>query len=180
MDAEEIGTLISRCALGDRAAFGALYDETAPKLMGVCLRVLRDRAVAEEAMQDCFIKIWRHAERFQTGGVHPMGWMATIARNTAIDRARAGRAHEPIDRHAFALAAPGPGPEAAAIARSEATRIADCLAALPPERAEAVRGAYLDGRSYAELAEAADVPLNTMKTWLRRALITLRSCVGRP
>lgn len=177
MDGEEIGDLIARCALGDRAAFGALYDATAPRMMGISMRVLRDRATAEEAMQDSYLKIWRHAERFAPGGHHPMAWMGTIARNTAIDRLRARRPHEPLEPYVPILAAPGPDPEAAAVARSEAVRIAACLGALPPERARAVRGAYLEGASYAELAEAAGVPMGTMKSWLRRALIAMRACL---
>ena len=124
-----------------------------------------------------------------------MSWLITIARNHAIDRLRAQRAaggaalgsggrssrdeagDAPLDA-AASVADDTPGPEAAAIARSEAARIGLCLGELEPERAQAVRGAYLEGWSYQELAERADVPLNTMRTWLRRSLIKLRECLS--
>jgi RNA polymerase sigma-70 factor (ECF subfamily) len=174
-----IEELIARTALRDRDAFAALYDATSAKLFGICLRVLKTRAEAEECLQDVYLRIWNKADRYAVTGHSPMTWLITIARNIAVDRLRARRPGEVDMDEAGDLAAPGAGPEAAAIARSEARRIADCLDELPAERAGAVRAAYLDGAAYKDLAARYDVPLNTMRTWLRRSLMSLRECLAR-
>ncbi len=179
MDRDEIEALIARVAMGDRAAFEELYDRSSAKLLGVCLRVLSKRAAAEDAMQDTYVKIWNNADRYRANGLSPMTWLITIARNTSIDRLRARRAgHQNIDTPGLELAAPGPSPEDMAVAGSEAQKLVHCLGTLEPDRAEAVRGAYLDGDTYADLAERFQVPLNTMRTWLRRGLIALRECMS--
>ena len=177
--AQEIEDLISRVALRDRRAFSALYDNTSAKLFGVVLRVLNDRASAEDVVQDAYMKIWRHAGRYSANGMSPMTWMITIARNTAIDRIRKTRATVDLDGVAEHLTAPGPNPEQSAVAAGEAKRIATCLDQLAQDKGSAVRGAYLEGRSYADLAAAFNVPLNTMRTWLRRSLQTLQECMAK-
>ncbi|MGR3463298.1 sigma-70 family RNA polymerase sigma factor [Limimaricola sp.] len=179
----EIETMIGRVALGDRAAFGALYDATSAKLFGICLRVLDNRAEAEDALQEVFVKVWHNAGRYQVNGLSPMTWLITIARNHAIDRLRMRRKSERRaggDLDAVTeLADAAPGPEARAVAASENARIGHCLTELEPDRAAAVRGAYLAGESYADLAARFDVPLNTMRTWLRRSLMRLKECLTR-
>ena len=178
-DHAALEALIARIALRDRAAFAALYRATSAKLFGICLRVLGDRGRAEEALQEVFIKIWNRADRYRVTGHSPMTWLITVARNHAIDRLRAG-GPVTVDLDDVApMAAPGPTPEASAIAAGEARRIATCLGELPPDRADAVRGAYLEGRSYKDLADRHGVALNTMKTWLRRSLLTLKECLSR-
>lgn len=180
MDREEIERLIARVALKDRAAFEALYDRVSAKLFGVCLRVLNKRAAAEDAMQDTFVKIWNNADRYQANGLSPMTWLITIARNTAIDRLRARKkGHQDIDTPGMELVSPSPSPEQFAIAASEASKLTGCLETLDADRSAAIRGAYLDGQSYADLAEKFKVPLNTMRTWLRRGLISLRECMSQ-
>ncbi|WP_300032069.1 sigma-70 family RNA polymerase sigma factor [uncultured Roseobacter sp.] len=179
MTRKKIEKLIARTALRDRTAFNALYDATSGKLFAVCLRVLNDRGAAEDAMQDAFVKIWNNADRYKVNGLSPMTWLITIARNTAIDRLRARRSgHVDVDAVETVLIAPGPSPEQAAIAASEAKKLVKCLDGLDENKGEAVRGAYIDGQSYAELADRFDVPLNTMRTWLRRGLMALRECMS--
>ncbi len=179
MDKNEIERLIGRVAMKDRAAFEELYDRVSAKLFGVCLRVLTKRAAAEDAMQDTFVKIWNNADRYQVNGLSPMTWLITIARNTSIDRLRARRqGHQDIDTPGFELIAPGPNPEQALIAASETAKLTGCLETLDADRSAAIRGAYLDGYTYADLAERFNVPLNTMRTWLRRGLIALRECLS--
>lgn len=179
MDRTEIENLIARVALKDRAAFEKLYDRVSAKLFGVCLRILTKRAAAEDAMQDTFVKIWNNADRYQANGLSPMTWLITIARNTSIDRLRARRkGHMDVETPGLELAAPGPSPEQSAIAAGEAAKLSACLDSLEDSRGAAVRGAYLDGQSYADLAKRFDVPLNTMRTWLRRGLIALRECMS--
>lgn len=176
-DTAEIEHLIARTALGDRAAFGALYAATGPKLFGVVLRVLDNRADAEEVLQEVFVKVWHNAERYRANGLSPMTWLYTVARNSAIDRLRMRRPQAPLDE-AAELADLSPGPEAAAVASAQSARLRSCLEALDPDRAEAVRRAYLKGETYADLATRFGVPINTMRTWLRRSLLRLRECLG--
>lgn len=163
----------------DRAAFDLLYQRTSAKLFGICLRVLADRSEAEEALQEVFVKIWTKADRFAVSDLSPISWLAAVARNHAIDRARArGRKSVAIEE-AMEIADERPDPEAMAVAGSEGERIHGCLNELEKVRAAAVRGAYLKGESYAELAERHKVPLNTMRTWLRRSLMKLKECLQR-
>ncbi|MCU0912504.1 MAG: sigma-70 family RNA polymerase sigma factor [Rhodobacteraceae bacterium] len=174
---DDIEAWIARAALGDRAAFEALYAATSAKLYGLLIRILKDEAEAEDVLQDVYVKIWHNAGRYAANGMSPMTWLITIARNAGIDRLRARP--RPLAAESAEAPDPAPGPEAAAIAAGEARRIAACLAELEPDRAAAVRGAYLDGLSYEALARRHGVPLNTMRTWLRRSLLRLRECLSR-
>lgn len=174
----DIGDLIGRVALRDRAAFNTLYERTSAKLFGTVLRILKDRAEAEEALQDVYIKIWQRADRYQAGMASPISWLATIARNHALDMIRARRPVSDDLDVAVDLADGAPDPEQAAISGGERGLIENCLDQLPVDRAEAVRGAYLDGYSYEELAARYAVPLNTMRTWLRRSLMRLKQCLS--
>lgn len=178
MDTSEIETLISRAALGDRLAFSTLYDRTSGKLFGVCVRILKNRAAAEDALQDVFVKIWKNADRYQVTGQGPMPWLITIARNTSIDRIRASKPETDISTYAEVLPSAGLTPEQSAVAGSEAARLAACLDTLDEDRRNAITGAYLNGETYNQLSERFSVPLNTMRTWLRRGLISLRECMS--
>lgn len=173
-----IDDMIARVALGDRDAFRTLYARTSAKLFGVTLRILNDRSEAEDAVQDIFIKVWRRAGAYRPDTATPMTWLIAIARNAAIDRVRARKpAADGMDA-AEAMPDEAMTPEEAAINTGEGARIDHCLGQLQPGRATAVRAAYVEGESYAELAERFAVPLNTMRTWLRRSLIQLRECLG--
>ncbi|MBO6900538.1 MAG: sigma-70 family RNA polymerase sigma factor [Rhizobiaceae bacterium] len=179
MTPQDISKLIVRVSMRDRAAFDLLYRQTSAKLYGVCLRILNDRAEADEALQEVFVKIWTKADRFAVSDLSPISWLAAVARNHSIDRVRARRpAADDIDE-ALDVADPAPGPEAMAVASGERLAIDNCLDELEADRADAVRGAYLNGDSYAELADRYAVPLNTMRTWLRRSLLKLRECLER-
>jgi RNA polymerase sigma-70 factor (ECF subfamily) len=174
----EISELIARTALRDRAAFRTLYERTNAKLFGVSLRILRDRSEAEEALQEVYVKIWQRADRYQAGGYSPISWLVAIARNHALDILRARKPVSDDIDVALDIADKGPDPEQAAIDNAERSRIEDCLGTLEADRADAVRGAYLDGFSYEELSARYAVPLNTMRTWLRRSLLKLRECLS--
>ncbi|WP_284266955.1 sigma-70 family RNA polymerase sigma factor, partial [Roseicyclus amphidinii] len=91
-DQEHLEGLIARVAMGDRAAFSALYAATSAKLFGICLRILKDRSLAEEALQEVYVKLWHRADRYRVTGHSPMTWLITVARNHAIDRLRAAPA----------------------------------------------------------------------------------------
>lgn len=177
-DKDQIEALIAQVALGNKDAFSDLYDATSAKLLGVCLRVLKERAAAEDAMQDVYVKIWNKAGRYQVTGHSPMSWLITIARNTAIDRLRTRKPERDIDDYSDRIVAQSPTPEQSAVNASQAARIVRCLDTLEQDRRDAITGAYLDGDSYQTLAERFDVPLNTMRTWLRRGLASLRECMA--
>lgn len=176
--ADPIADLIGRLAAQDRRALRDLYDATAGKLFAVSYRILHDRAEAEDALQEVFTRIWLRANRFDRSRGRAMTWLIAIARNHAIDRLRARpEAPAAMDEAAQMVPDTSPGPEAQAVAGTEARRIGECIDTLEADRAAAVRGAYLDGMSYIELAERHGIPLNTVRTWLRRSLIKLRECM---
>ncbi|MDL2399113.1 sigma-70 family RNA polymerase sigma factor [Rhizobium mayense] len=179
MASEEIEALIGRVAMRDQKAFGTLYKKTSPKLYAVCLRILGNRTDAEEILQEVYVKIWQRAERFIASEGPAMPWLTTIARNQSIDAIRARKpVADEIDT-AYDLADTEPGPEEQAMVKGEGRRIDRCMEELEADRAQAVRSAYVEGLSYQELAEQYAVPLNTMRTWLRRSLIRLRECMDR-
>ncbi|MDF3074508.1 MAG: polymerase sigma factor, sigma-70 family [Alphaproteobacteria bacterium] len=179
MTSADITKLILRTAMKDRAAFDQLYRSTSAKLFGVCLRILNNRAEAEEALQEVFFKIWTKADRFAVSELSPITWLVAVARHHAIDRVRSRHPAALELDVALGAADPAPDPEKSVLAASQKAQIDRCLDELDTERRMAVRGAYLDSLSYAELAARHDVPLNTMRTWLRRSLMKLKDCLER-
>jgi len=178
MDASNISRLLTRVGIGDRAAFRDLYGATSAKLFGICLRVLKDRTDAEDVLQDVYIKIWNNASSYQVSGYSPMTWLITIARNQAIDRLRSRRTAASDLSDAENLADRKPTPEQSAIRMGEADRLRRCLDQLAPDRAKAVKAVYLEGYSYQEMADQLNQPINTVRTWLRRSLISLKECLS--
>ncbi|KPB02936.1 sigma-70 family RNA polymerase sigma factor [Ahrensia marina] len=174
---DDIGNLISQCALNNRAAFTKLYSLTSAKLFGVVLRILNNRAEAEDALQEIYVKIWNNADKFAVNQYSPMSWLVVVARNHAIDVIRARKPIAVDIDDAFDVSDDSKTPEQEAINTSEGKRIDNCLQELDEQKAQAVRGAYVEGYSYEELAERFSVPINTMRTWLRRSLISLKECL---
>lgn len=185
---EPLTDLLRNVGQQDRAAFREIYRLTSPRLAGVLTRILRDRSEVEDALQDVFIRIWQRATQFDATRGAPMAWLVTVARNVALDRVRARPEARGLARPETSqpqpdlidqLVATGPGPEANVLAQSEARRVVNCFQELEQDRAEAVRGAYLQGLSYSDLAQRHDVPINTIRTWLRRSLLRLKECLDR-
>ena len=146
--------------------------------MGVLLRILNNRSEAEDALQEVFTRVWLRAGRFDAAKGRGMTWMIALSRNLAIDRLRQRSEHTGSDDDALeAVIDSTPRAETRLIAQGEARRINACFDTLEADRAQALRGAYLDGLSYIDLAARFDVPLNTMRTWLRRALQRLKECM---
>jgi RNA polymerase sigma-70 factor (ECF subfamily) len=166
---------------GERSALAQVYRLTSAKLFGVCLSILRDRGEAEEVLQEVYLTVWRNAGSFNPARASPITWLITIARNKAIDRLRAGnviRRSDPIETVAEmrdSRRVPLEELEAA----DEMRRLMACLAELDPRQAAAIRGAFLEGATYEELANRMNVPLGTMKSWIRRGLLKLRACLDR-
>lgn len=175
----EISKLLARVAGGDRQAFAQLYDATAPKLYGIILRILRRRDEADEVVQDVYVKIWQRAGDFDPARASPITWMASIARNRALDEARRSRVATVSD-DGILDRVPDPARSAlgAVEAGEERRRLEICLDRLEGDRGSLVRLAYLDGLSRQDLADRFGQPVGTIKTWLHRSLKQLRDCLG--
>jgi len=165
----------------ERAALSEIYRATAAKLFGVCLRILGDRGEAEDALQEVYVSVWRRAGSFNPARAGAMTWLLAIARNRAIDRLRASgrpRANAPIEA-AASIADEAPDAQKGMEADEERRRLLICLDELEEPARSAIRAAFFEGFTYAELAENRGVPLGTMKSWVRRGLGRLRGCLER-
>jgi RNA polymerase sigma-70 factor (ECF subfamily) len=178
-DQRDLIAAMARVAAGDRAAFRTLYARTAPKLFASIRRILRSEAAAEDALQEAYVRVWRHAGDFDPAIASPVAWMTTIARHAAIDAARRGAerisaASDDIDADfSERMAAPAPGGDPLA-----AGRLATCLEKLEADKRTMVVLAYCHGWSRDELAERYARPAATVKTVLRRSLLVLKECLG--
>ncbi len=175
----ELVWLIAAVAKGDEAAFERLYAATRAKLFGVVLRILRRQDLAEEVIQEAYVKIWNSAGQFNPGLSSPITWMASIARNRAIDivrkRTEASIEEEPA---AMEVAADTPDPLARREMTEELKRLLECVGRLEPDRQKLVLLAYYNGWSREQLAAKFATPVNTVKTWLRRSMMDIRECLG--
>jgi RNA polymerase sigma-70 factor, ECF subfamily len=176
-----LAAALKRVPAGDRAALQTIYRLTSAKLFGVVLRILGERSEAEDALQEVYVTVWRKAADFDAARASPMTWLIAIARNRAIDRLRAGRASRhmaPIEAAAD-LADETPAADSALASAQERARLHACLGGLAEHERTALRAAFFDGNTYEELAVRMKVPLGTMKSWIRRAMIKLRACLER-
>jgi RNA polymerase sigma factor (sigma-70 family) len=162
----------------DRDAFRTVYRLTSAKLFGICLRICEDRQGAEDVLHDVYLTIWHRAGAYQPGRASPISWLATIARNRAIDwRRRHGRARIAPGADADAMPDPAAAQDDALIADEQRARLHDCLETIEARQRGAIRSAFFGGLTYAELAVVQAVPLGTMKSWVRRGLLALRGCL---
>ena len=186
----ELDALLSRSALGDRAAFGELYERTSGHLFAVVLRIQRDRALAEELLQDIYVGIWNAAGGFDAARSQPLTWLTSIARNRAIDSLRRAQAQPRLvsatrddddDRpdETDAMADDAPGPMDLLARASDARQLSLCMEGLSAQQRQSVALAFFDGLSHAEVADHLHQPLGTVKSWVRRALMTLKNCLER-
>ena len=163
---------VDRVAAGDRRALRQLYDEHSPRVMGICLALLKDRQEAEDLVQETFVEVWRRSAEFDPARGSPTAWIVSIARSRAIDRRRAQQSSQ----RAVAAAEsepPRPGPPRPldlAQARQDHQRVAAALDQLPPEQRTVIELAYFEGLSQREIAEQRREPLGTVKTRVRLAM----------
>jgi len=179
-DAARLAELLARTALADRAAFEALYAATRSKLFAVSLRIVRERPLAEEALQDSFVSIWNRAADYAPAKSAPLTWMTAIVRNRSLDIVRRSREEPDIDDAlATNLADEAPPPDLAAQARAAHHTLRDCLEELEAEQRQSIALAFFHGLTHSELAQHLRRPLGTVKTHVRRGLIRLRECLER-
>lgn len=179
-DRAALAQLVERAATGDRSALAELYRATAPQLFGLALGIVRRRDLAEEALQECFMAVWRHAGRFDAERGSAMAWMARILRNECFDlRARLGRETSLDPAVAEALVDPAAGPLALAEGSAEARALQRCLGELEAKPREGVLLAYYQGLTFEEVAARMGAPLGTVKSWIRRSLMRLKQCLER-
>jgi RNA polymerase sigma-70 factor (ECF subfamily) len=176
LTSQGLSEAIGRVAQGDRRAFEAVYRETSSKLMGICLRVLHDRGEAENVLHEVYMTVWLRAGSFSSERGTPMGWLATIARNRAIDRVRAGRPETTsVALDEVEIADDSPSAFDGLLLADEHARLHDCLDSLREPHRSAIRMAFFEGVTYEVLARRKGVPLGTMKSWVRRGLSQLKN-----
>lgn len=176
---DDLNRMLSAVALHDRAAFETFYRRTSPKIFAICLKMLRDRSEAEDTLQDVYVTAWYRAATFNPQLSSALTWLGTIARNRAIDRIRKRRTQPLDEAYAEEIADEAPTPAALAQLTQERQRLEHCLQALPDTQRGVIREAFFTGSSYAELAARMSVPLGTMKSWIRRSLMQLKTCLER-
>jgi RNA polymerase sigma factor (sigma-70 family) len=177
---DELNRLLLQTGRSDQKAFAELYKRTSSKLFGVCLRMLHDRGEAEEVLQETYTTVWRRAASFDAAKASAITWLITLSRNKAIDRLRQhreellddpSRLDEAVDEQ--------PTPATDAETSQEYRRLQRCLDELEPQQRDSVREAFFTGATYNELATRCMVPLGTMKSWIRRSLMQLRTCLDQ-
>jgi RNA polymerase sigma-70 factor, ECF subfamily len=175
---QSLELLLAAVARGDHAAFGAVYDQAAPAVLGIVRRVLRDPAQSEEVMQEVLLEVWRTAARFDPSAGSASAWIMTVAHRRAVDRVRSEqRAAERELRAATASIAYDDVSEAVETTM-EQERVRRCLSGLTDLQRESVTLAYYGGYSYREVAQLLGVAVGTVKTRMRDGLIRLRDCLG--
>ena len=185
IDPEQLRDWLRRVAQQDDRAFRALYDATSPKLFGFALRILGKRELAEEALQDGFVAIWNGAGSYQAHLSAPMTWMMTIVRNKSLDTLRrhggaTGIGDQPFDAEIMdALHDPRATPIDALLISRDAQALAFCMATLEGLHRQVIGLAFFHDLSHSEVALQMSIPIGTVKTWIRRSLERLKTCLAR-
>jgi len=171
--------LLGRCGVGDRRAFAELYDLTRSKLFAVSLRIVRERHIAEEVLQDCFVNIWNNAANYAAVKSAPMTWMTAIVRNRSLDIVRRPLVEVADEDDYFALGVQDEGPTALEQldAKRDQARIERCMKGLDTEQQQSISLAFFHGLSHSEVADHLGRPLGTVKTHIRRGLQKLKGCL---
>lgn len=183
-DPELLTHWLSATARGDRKAFQALYRAASPHLLSVLLRMLRRRDVAEDALQDCFVRIWQNASSYAPERGAPMTWMMSIARYRALDLIRRQRPEVSLDEETEEAPEDDNseierGPLSESMTQEGVDGLQECLDTLQDIQRESVLMAYYEGYTHHEMAERLGKPLGTVKSWVRRGLQRLRECLDQ-
>lgn len=164
---------LARCAAGDRSALQVIYDSEAARMIGVARRILFRQDLAEEAVHDAFVRIWRGAAGFDPRRGTARGWLYAVVRNRALSIHRAENRYDARDESALEIDC-----EATLVRMPETSALRNCLERIDRPRRDVVVLAYVHGMSHSELAARLKVPLGTVKSWVRRSLFSLQECMG--
>jgi RNA polymerase sigma-70 factor (ECF subfamily) len=179
MDAvTDLSPLLAAVARGDRPALRAVYERQSVRLFGVAQAILRDRDAAADALQDAFLKIARRAHQFDPARGSAEAWLAAIVRHAALDLARARGREIPTDDPALGDAPVDSDALDRLAAQAEGARLRDCLSGLEERNRRGIVLAFVHGLSHAQIAARLDLPLGTVKAWIRRGLLRLRECLA--
>ncbi|WP_394782189.1 RNA polymerase sigma factor [Undibacterium sp.] len=185
IDSGQLHIWLAAVANKDANAFRALYDASSPKLFGFALRILNKRELAEEVLQEAFVNIWNNSASYQASLAAPMTWMTTIVRNRAFDLLRRLDHDVEIDADNFdmevmnALEAGDPTPIESLELTQDAKALARCFSKLEGLHRQAMALAFYHDLSHSEVAEQMKLPMGTVKTWIRRGLDKLRTCLAK-
>ena len=173
---ERLAALLAQTGLGNRAAFADLYEATKSKLFAVSLRIVRERHIAEEVLQDSFVNIWNNATKYAVGQSAPMTWMTAIVRNRSLDIVRRpfAEVQDEDDYFATNMEDTRPGPDAQLVAQRDQAKIEQCMKGLDGEQQQTISLAFFQGLSHSEVASHLGKPLGTVKTRMRLATQKLR------
>jgi len=171
----ELAQLLQRCAAQDSAAFRLLYDKTSPILFARLLRMLRRRSVAEEALQDVYVRIWQRAAQYEAHRGRALAWMVTIARYCAIDLMRRERITLVSDDTLAEVPDEGTGDP---VAFEKPNHFDECIGRLNDRTRECLTLAFVEGRSHDEIARLTTNPVGSVKSWIRRGLLSLKECLS--
>ncbi|GAA4529068.1 ECF RNA polymerase sigma factor SigK [Amycolatopsis samaneae] len=176
----DLAGLLLRVATGDEAAFAEVYDLMAGAVLGLAVRMMRDRAQAEEVAQEALVDVWRRAAHYSPERGSARAWVLTIAHRRAVDRIRSEYAAEHREDRAGRLEERRPfdAVSESALANLEHERVRGCLSALTELQRESIVLAYYNGYTYVEAARVLRTPAGTVKTRIRDGLIRLRDCLG--
>jgi len=170
---------LARVGAGDRAAFGRLYDRSASRLFALALGICRRRALAEDVLQEAYVRVWRHAAQYDPSRGDPMAWLATIVRRLAIDALRRAGNESPLEPgFDSAIPDPDPDPLAQTVRTQESAVIRRCLDQLEERQRRCIVLAYFRGCSHSEVGARLGLPLGTVKSHIRRGLQRLKRCIG--
>ncbi|MFJ2713123.1 sigma-70 family RNA polymerase sigma factor [Pseudomonas sp. NPDC087346] len=176
-DPDQLRQLLAQCSLGDRRAFETLYRSVGPRLHGVALRFMGRPDLAEEVLQESFVRIWNNASRYQAHLSAPMTWMINITRNQAIDQLRKNHDRPLTDIEQDTLPDESPSAHDQLSSAREANALNRCLETLEGMQRQSITVAYFQGLSCSELAEHLAAPLGSVKSWIRRGMERLRRCL---
>jgi RNA polymerase sigma-70 factor, ECF subfamily len=174
----DLSELLQATARSDRDAFARLYQLTAPRLLAAGMHMLKRREVAEDVLQDLFVKVWYRASEYHAERGSVMTWLYSVQRYLALDRLRAQRPTQVIDEAlSETLAFEGPDPAALAAGSDMAMRVHGCLEQLTDTQRRTVTLAFFEGLTHTELTQRLEQPLGTVKSWIRRGLMSLQRCL---
>jgi RNA polymerase sigma-70 factor (ECF subfamily) len=173
--------LLQKTAAGDQLAFKELYEQCSPKLMSLCLRLLRTESLAEDVLQEGFIKIWDKAGTYTPSKGKAMTWMATVIRNKGLDKLRSLKtapSETDIEYEGIEFASTDMAPDTLENMSQDLQGLMACLDRLKPDQKECILLSYYYGHSHQELSDKLGKPLGTIKAWIRRGLEDLRPCLS--